>query len=301
MIRKSHLVIAAPRLGAATSESKGVVSTLKMEMAQVAYSKLNLTPKFTPGTSESPVIYYEDLFRSGEEISSIRDYYDAYSKLSPAARQNYYVFPGAEHAPEIVSHHDFRRPLVTCGNPGCSADIRRQPNTDLICRKCRKPILNRCGNAGCRETDLAAVIGRLDPGQENLIDGVPPNCPSCGNPLKTYWWECDEPRHKSAPIRTAEDTCPECDNEYRQNRRPLHDVSHFKRDAGLECPGCVNSGLEDDKVFRIPWNLESYFFDGVAPQQAGRFKELLDHSHVPFHVCQNQQRELHYIFPSVRS
>ena len=111
----------------------------------------------------------------------------------------------------------------------------------------------------------------------------------------------DEPRHKSAPIRTAEDTCPECDNEYRQNRRPLHDVSHFKRDAGLECPGCVNSGLEDDKVFRIPWNLESYFFDGVAPQQAGRFKELLDHSRVPFHVCQNQQRELHYIFPSVRS
>ena len=164
-------------------------------------------------------------------LVQIAEYYDAYAQYGPQKKLFHAHGSYAELDEVVDDFHQLK--FTTCGNPGCTHDITKLDRGQIMCPGCGRPIRTRCGNAQCQEDHLDA--------RPTLRGDQPPrNCPACGEPLRTYWWYCKE--HNDY-LRTDEDYCIKCLEEYEAGERPWHKVS--ARD-GVDpyrlCPGCLCEG-----------------------------------------------------------
>ncbi|MBP2314314.1 tubulin-like doman-containing protein [Azospirillum soli] len=297
-IRRSHFLIAPPLF----RETAGTSTTLAYDLeagfhAAASTAKAELPKVIAP--SPFPVIYFEDHCRALDEIEGIRDYFNDYQRLSDRQRQLYHLFRGAPSFKNRISPRDERR-RVPCGNDGCDThDIRSQPNSDIFCKGCGKPIRNRCGNDHCPETDLVARIRekRIN-GLRTNEAGIPYKCPACDGNLRTYWWYCDH--HKDHPISTAILQCPTCEDEHFSNRRQHSKVGRLEGGLGIECPGCLTTGAKSTDLRRVPWALKNFFENGVGPHDADEIARLAATKGGSILECDNQRVRRHFLFPAYR-
>lgn len=296
-LKKIKLVIAPPAEGFAGMPDSGgaVADSLKQAFKRAAQTKLGVPPRFCRSATMNPIIYYEDLYRSGKEIGKIRDYHEAYAQRSPVQRRFFHVLPDIELA-DIITDAQLPREVL-CGNPDCSHNIRDLSPDRLICPKCERPILNRCGNTGCTEVNLRAHIEQNPATGPGQINGIPFDCPVCRKEIRTYWWRCREPLHAKRTIRTDHDACPLCLEEHRDGSRPLQEISRFGDKRSFECPGCQTLRYSPKDINRIPASLLTFFNDGIPPSKEASFREIAQHERVDFHHCKNREH-IHFLFPT---
>lgn len=286
-IRRTNLVIVRPAIGGAQPQrSRQRVEKLFRDAALAVMPDV---PQFTDNASLWPVVYYQDQFRAPREIKNIMSYYESYNRVAKHLRRFYHLHLPAEGLDDLITVVDRPRE-VYCGNQDCSYNIRDLEETELLCPGCDRPILNRCGNAGCPENSLAARLAALS-------DSDPPDhCPACGNDLKTYWWHCPEQGHKER-IPTDHASCPACETEHHEGLRPLDRVRTFAVRRAVECPGCVELDIAADKRTRIPARLREFFENGVPPHLVATFRHRAAEAGLDPFVCANQQHR-HFLFPA---
>lgn len=295
-LQKDLLVVVPPRF---TDHADGEVDLgefLKTQYASSASRKWSAARvAVTAASQHYPIIYYEELYRTGREIGNIHSYHSAYHRHKEN-RRLFHVLPGGEVLPELTERFTPKR-FIRCGNPDCTHDISTQPRTDIYCDKCKRPIRNRCGNQECDETNLQGHLLSLDPLEPHQgRDGIPFKCPACHNKLKTYWWECEE--HPSKHIARSETVCPDCIAEHRSGRRRLSNVRSNPDRKRTLCPGCLTLGLGPLRAFEVPGELVPFFENGVSPVNHERFRELTERLHVDPHTCVNDSRQRHFLFPT---
>ncbi|PWC40184.1 tubulin-like doman-containing protein [Azospirillum sp. TSO22-1] len=296
-IQQAKLVIGKPEIGRTLSENRGVTDRngLMNRLKAAAQKVLNVTPSFAEEASPVPVIYYEELYRAGAEISGIQRYHRRYRAAEDRFRSLFHFRRGADELENLVPD-ELAPDAILCGNPGCGFDLAKLPGrTHLICPGCGGPIPNRCGNPSC-EID-------------NLSEQLPPNafdaqgrptvrqCPSCRGELRTYWWRCPEAAHEGRHISMRETACPQCMEEYHAGRRPLSEVR--RRDPGdaTDCPGCVALHVPPGRRTRIPASLRAYFENGVSALDRHDFEVLIDRHQLLEQRCPNQEVAEHLLFP----
>ena len=266
------------------------------ELVRRAHAELLVTDSVSSESSPRPIIYYESLYRAPQELASIHQYYEAYRQEKEGHRVYFHVLPGAVDLPDIFTTTEPPRAIL-CGNPGCEKDLRGTERTVLICPGCGEPIRNRCGNAECRENALSQRIEdvRLDRG---LADNEPIyDCPECQKPMWTYWWRCEDAKHRGQQISTDTRGCPACLKEVQDGIRSEDDVSVFGPREMIVCPGCRRIGNGQDRVLSYPAILKPYYRDGVSSAQARGFKNLVKAHGLPPHRCRNGET-VHYLFPT---
>ncbi|MDJ0835062.1 MAG: tubulin-like doman-containing protein [Acidobacteriota bacterium] len=251
-------------------------------------------------TTESPIIFFNDLFRSAEEIERIRDYYNSYSSYSEDGNTTFFhIDRGMAGISDIVGDAIEVQP-VRCGNPTCTADLRMTPRTLLVCPGCSKPIWNRCGNRKCYADNLREQIQETftSKGKQRF----PYDCPVCDNELKTYWWKCPDPDH-AKKIPADKETCPQCLIEFQLGKRNHKEVHRRPDLRDLECPGCIHLEPDSDHRIKIPHALAPFYEKGVNGHDSLHFRELVEKYHadpkygVNAHHCANSSEE-HFLFPT---
>lgn len=298
-INKKHLIVMPHSLDSdefSEEDRRKIESTFDILAQEVMHTRSTVVVDKT----DNPIIFYNDLFRSAEEISRIRDYFNAYSRFGKNGNATFYhIHRDMAALPEVVGEAINIQPVL-CGNRGCNKNLRNVPRTENICPGCRKPIWNRCGNPGCSEDELAERIhGNKD---EMGKPRVPFECPVCTEDLKNYWWRCDDPCHLKK-IPADKETCPQCLVEYQQNKRVHQDIFSRPDLRMLVCPGCLRIEDEDDHRTRIAWPLRGYYFDGVNGHDSIYFQKLIDsfkndsRYKVNRHLCPNSAQE-HFVFPT---
>ncbi|WP_448207787.1 tubulin-like doman-containing protein [Azospirillum sp. sgz302134] len=298
-IQQAKLVIGKPQIGRALSEDRSASdrNALMNRLKAAAQKVLNITPTFTEEASPVPIIYYEELYRAGAEISGIQRYHRRYRDADPRFRSLFHFQRGADELENLVPD-ELAPDAVLCGNKGCSYDLGRLPGRDqLICPGCGGPILNRCGNPSCPADDLTE---RLPP---SAFDGLGRptvrQCPCCHGELKTYWWHCPESAHDGRLISMRDTTCPQCLEGYVAGHRPLAAVRRRDPDDSIDCPGCMALRLAPGMRTRIPAALRTYFENGVAALDRFEFEQLIDNHHFLEHRCPNQNVPEHLLFPAL--
>ncbi|HEX8172329.1 MAG TPA: tubulin-like doman-containing protein [Thermoanaerobaculia bacterium] len=175
------------------------------------------------------LILVEDLFHSAEELTGIYDYYNDYKRRP---RELFHIHADIPRKfGDLITTLRSAGPTL-CGNHDCSEDIRHVSRAEIFCPGCGNAIRNRCGNV-CSVDDLAER-----PDAAAVIERG--RCPSCENPLRTYWWSCRH--HGRMPVTASH--CTRCAAEGREvvEMRPAHS------DAFI-CPGCV--GRRAERPFRV--------------------------------------------------
>jgi len=296
-LAETNVAVVYPSVGKSGALKDDDRETLKTALMTAA-SSLRLNSPQLIGASRHPFIFVEMIHRTSDELNGIHEMQSAYLAITPKnRRRNYHVFAQAVDFPELVSETDLRT-VVFCGNPDCDHNIRTQSRTDLICERCGRPILSRCGNEDCVCLDIPGEIRKLRPTATGLGDsGVPYKCPACGGDLLTRWWKCRD--HPNKPISTDMSSCPDCMIEYGDGRRSLSDVRRFKSGSGFECPGCVGTG--EVRPFRLHWAFSPYFDHGVGPTDLAPFTELRTKHNVPEYYCVNERKGRHALFPMVET
>lgn len=257
-----------------------------------AQRQFGIDPRVASSTSTYPLIYFESLTRSAEEIHTIEKYRSTYLNLSAERRSLFHLFRGVDELPDIVVSNIPPHPVL-CGNPECDHDLRYEPRNKTICPACQNPIWNRCGNTTCGEDDLQARLRRSNGGK--MPEPPPHQCPECNHDLKTYWWRCKE--HNKKWIATDKEQCPQCLAEYQKGDRRYDDVSRRPDLDSIECPGCASLGIEKKNRVRIPTDLVSYYKDGVNGHSSTAFPVAIKKHGMRQHYC-TQQKEKHLLFPT---
>ena len=219
-------------------------------MAEVkAYNARDLDP------TEPPLMVINHLTwnRMAANLAAISQYYNAYTRLG-SRRRLFHIDRRYTEFPELVFEHQVET-HPTCGNPGCDYDITDLPRDRILCPECGMTIKSRCGNPDCPEDYLHTLPE---------MQGLNPDklCPVCGQPARTYWWQCDY--HRDYWRSAIHQYCPKC----------LHDLKTQKSDAiktfqdvrtrdeiqpYLLCPGCLSEGKEDP--FQIKFQNVYYHVD----------------------------------------
>lgn len=298
-IQQVKLVIGKPEIGKALSEDGGASNrnALMNRLKTAAQKVLNVTPTFTEEASPVPVIYYEELYRAGAEISGIQRYHRRYRDSDERFRSLLHFQRGADKLENLVPDQ-LAPDAVLCGNKGCDHDLARlSGRTTLICPGCGGPILNRCGNPSCMVdtlTELLPLNGFDAHGRPTVR-----HCPSCHGELRTHWWRCPEAAHHERHISMRETTCPHCLEEYLAGRRPLSAVKRRDANDAIDCPGCVALHLPVEKRTRIPAALQMYFEKGVSTLDQHDFGALIDKHHFLEHLCPSHDVAEHLLFPAL--
>ena len=292
-LKKRHLVIIPPKH---TREERTHIykqnkrDKIKQMFRNISQEVMQITPAVSNQGSDLPIIYYDDLFRSAEEINKISDYYKAYTGYPQGVRRLFHVSRDWVEFDEVVGEGANYDP-VYCGNPECDFDIRRLPRTVQICPKCQNPIWNRCGNEDCSSDNVYDAIKKQ---QNDSGSKYPYKCPECGNDLENYWWEC--PYHHSK-IPMDKEICPYCLAEYQADQRSQDQIGRRANLSVQHCPGCLKLGRKDNEVIKIPQPLIEFYNNGVNGHDTLHFKELIKEYKFLPHLC-NFEGKAHYIFPT---
>jgi hypothetical protein len=211
--------------------------------------------------------YYEDLFRSPKEIRNLAVFRRAYQdepRREILHTDQRFLERGTCTQ---LGGADFEAP-TTCGNPDCEVDIRAHPMEATICPGCHQNILSRCGNPGCKVTNL-----HRRPEAHNRT------CPGCGGVNHAAWWICCRHGKIDYYVPVDKDACPECIRRHHENPAafPLDQVGRRPDIQGNRtCTHCEELAKEDPNhpVFRIPAELEPFVDQGVNGHDRQRFLEL---------------------------
>ncbi|QCO17646.1 hypothetical protein D3869_20845 (plasmid) [Azospirillum brasilense] len=298
-IQQAKLVIGKPQISRSLSLARGESdrNALMNRLKTAAQKVLNITPTFTEEASPVPIIYYEELYRPGAEISGIQRYHRRYRESDDRFRSLYHFQRGGEALENLIPD-ELSPDAVLCGNRGCTFDLSRLPDRDaLICPGCGGPILNRCGNPSCEVDDLTSRF----PSGAFGTNGRPMvrQCPECKGELKTYWWFCKEAAHGQRPISMRETNCPQCLDDYAAGRRPLSQVQIRHDRDPFDCPGCVSHRLPPQKRTRVPGALRRFFYDGVSGSERHEFDRLIEEHHLPEIRCPSADAPDHLLFPAL--
>ncbi|MCG5238745.1 tubulin-like doman-containing protein [Azospirillum doebereinerae] len=304
-IQLDRLVIALPRIDdtAGPTHANAVEAELRTAFTQAATSIMKCDPIFTDTSSKLPLIYFEELYHSGQSIAGIETYDKHYRQIPLAQRPLLHFHRGADLLDGLVPTGG-SQVAVLCGNDGCTYNLAGQTGL-LHCPKCHGPLLNRCGNPGCEADDLRTQLNPPVPGKDGTAE--PSHCPhpDCHRRLLTYWWQCQHPEHcEDAQHRplwqpTTDNECRFCMEEYRAGTRPYLDVCRCNDKAPLPCPGCLAVGKEDRRM--VPSNLIGLFRDGLHPSHAKRIAEALRTAKPPLLIdeCLQKTGAPHMMFPTL--
>ncbi|NDV28066.1 tubulin-like doman-containing protein [Desulfovibrio sp. JC010] len=290
-LRNRHLVIIPP----SSREGKRNFQSERREIQQmfhnVSQEVVQTTPSVANTGSDAPIIYYDDLFRSPEEVNRIREYYESYSHYSSNSRRFFHACADWADFEEVVGEAVDHEP-VFCGNPGCSVNIRRYSRSESVCPGCGQPIWNRCGNENCASDNVLDLVRSH---QEEGGGSIPYSCPACKGDLKNYWWECPEHLKK---VPADKSICPDCLMEYQQGTRPYDKTGKRAGHQVTYCPGCLKlTGGDEKKSVKVPRELEAMFRNGVNGHDTLPFDSLVKKYKLNPHICPNQDK-IHYLFPT---
>ncbi len=289
-LKKRHLVIIPPKH---TREKRAHLyqrDMIKKMFRNTSQEVMQINPSVASQGSDMPIIYYDDLFRSAEEINKISDYYSAYTGFGQTLRRLFHVNRDWVEFEEVVGEGASYDPIY-CGNPDCDFDVRRLPRNITICPKCDNPIWNRCGNEDCPADNVYEIIKKQ---QGKRTTKYPFNCPECGGELKNYWWECPE-HHSKVPM--DKEICPYCLAEYQADKRSEENIGRRGNLSIQHCPGCLKLGLDDSETIKIPQPLVDFYHDGVNGHDTLHFKQLIKEYKFHPHLC-NFRGKSHFIFPT---
>jgi Tubulin like len=212
-------------------------------------------------------IYYEDLFHPPESLRPLESYYEAYrQEPDPEALHIDYRLLADPRFKEIAGAGRDR--VVTCGNPGCSADLSGQPRTLRICPACHRLIRSRCGNKGCTLEFL-----HIHP------HGRGKTCPGCAGFNHAAWWRCWRHGKIEVAIPVEKVRCPRCIQEHLDDRA-FFPTERISRRPDLQmaaiCPNCERLEESDPshRPFVVAPDLLPFYKDGVYGHDQERFFEL---------------------------
>jgi hypothetical protein len=257
-LRTDSLVVILPRAPGIENETgTNNRDGLRGHLRKITQKALNTTA-ISPGNSDIPVVYFEQLYRAPQEISRIELLYRSYITVDPSLRRFFHIAKDsiADLMP-ILRDQSLNKP-VYCGNVGCRREIRHLPMQVLSCPDCQKPIWNRCGNSQCPADDVMTLVDLKRAGRppEEKVS----KCPYCGDGLETYFWTCPDPTHSTKLIERDKEVCPHCIAEHNEGKRPSSRI-HTRPDmATLKCPGCPDYAKSTTAV---PADMKRYFTDGV--------------------------------------
>jgi len=293
-INKKHLVIFPFTNDMEELEKKEFNNLFKRYSQKV----FKVIPGIEDQRTENPLIYYEDLFRSAEEIARIQEYFRAYNEHG-SRKRFFHIHPKVAEFEEIICE---QRPwFVSCGNPGCNQNIKEMDREDQFCKKCRKPIWNRCGNKDCKEDSLKKILEDINCDKE--CGGkyyVPHSCPSCKQDLKNWWWTCSVPSHKR-PNPMDKISCVTCVEDYHRGDRRHGAIVRRQDRREFQCDGCKRQKSDCCPV-DVPHDLRAYYEHGVNGHDSTKFFEKIEsykNLDVPIQPFQCEKGVIrHMIFPT---
>lgn len=242
------------------------VRTLQARLEGMCRERLQCSCEVLPSPGGVLRLYYEDLFRSPREIRSIRTFRAAYLE-EPVKEVLHSDHRIVESGSCLQLCGEVEQP-VSCGNPGCSTDIRATPADVLLCPGCGRPILSRCGNHDCKLRNL-----HERPEARNRT------CPECRGLNHAAWWVCHRHGKADTYVPIDKSTCPECILRHHENPDafPADCVSVRPDLQGLQsCWRCQDLARAnpDHQVFHIPRELLPFVKNGVNGHDRVPFLEL---------------------------
>jgi hypothetical protein len=137
-IQQDKLAIGKPRVDTASENRRAAArSRLEQSFKSSAQAALNQAPMFCHEISSRPVIYFEQLFRSGAEILGIERYHQCYTSIPEEQRGRYHISIEAAALPDLIEDNrpgKSRRAVWNCTEPG-HEDNQILPTED-ICPTC---------------------------------------------------------------------------------------------------------------------------------------------------------------------
>lgn len=296
-INKRHLIV-MPYSEASANITKDDRHHIKESFDAMAQAVMHTKSHVISEPTDSPIIFFNDLFRSAEEITRIGDYYRAYKSFGKDGNTAFYHIHRdlAALLPEVVGQANELTPAL-CGNPGCTKNMRDVSRAETNCPGCGNPIWNRCGNINCAEDNLRDIL--LPEGVQGFKPQLPYNCPGCHQDLKTYWWHCPDKGHTQR-ISTDKETCPECLIEFHDGHKVYQDLKQRPDLRHMACAGCITIEPDDTKRTKIHMSLKPYYEKGLIVDDTLRFCDLIQQFQqygIDYHICGNFVLE-HYLFPT---
>ena len=278
-----------------TGTSEAIRARIRERLAHSGQRIFGNHPVTLTQATETPLLFYLDLFRGGQEIGQIEKYFSDYERENKRDRTLFHIHRDLAKLPEIISQ--FRNMTVFCGNAGCSTNIKSLPRSTQFCPGCDQPVLNYCGNTDCSAVNVADLIDavRSQLRSRGLDDHVPYQCPNCNGELKNYWWRCP---HHTKPNPIDKESCKSCVEEYQQGDRVLEDITRRPDRRVQTCHGCET--IEEDPRARVqvPPDLVIFYRKGVNGHETRAFLVQTARHDLPSpHLCPNGARE-HFLFPT---
>ena len=296
-LNKKHLVI-FPFTGYMEEKEK---ENFKEHFSRFSQEIFELDPTLEAEATELPIIYYEDLFRSADEITKIHDYYNAYANDHRSRKAFFHIHPEVADWPEIIflppQHHAF------CGNTGCRYNIRGLCRSERICPECHRPIWNRCGNSDCIADNIVELIEKGSDRSAGCprTTYIPNHCPDCNGQLHNWWWSCPDKNHLT--LNPADKiSCVTCLREYHNGERAAEHIHRRPDKRNTSCHGCRSKNPDCCPV-EIPAALMPFYLRGVNgnDENGSRlFHQLLaryDKTGLGEHLCLKGRRR-HFLFPT---